>query len=109
MTCLIYLSIETNAEKKNTSELILSVICYLWVLRLFLVSYRVTCKCCPYIKVQTIYIRHYFSHNFRRKTLLFFCRLDFVKLSYIMSLLFADIRIPLMWKDVDHFKNKGGN
>lgn len=26
----------------------------------------------------------------------------------INFLYFTDIRIPLMWKDTDHFKNKGG-
>lgn len=26
----------------------------------------------------------------------------------INFLCFTDIRIPLMWKDTDHFKNKGG-
>lgn len=28
--------------------------------------------------------------------------------NYNLDALFSDIRIPLMWKDTDHFKNKGG-
>lgn len=27
---------------------------------------------------------------------------------HVIFLFISDIRIPLMWKDTDHFKNKGG-
>lgn len=30
-------------------------------------------------------------------------------LSHSLTSFFADLRIPLMWKDTEYFKNKGGN
>lgn len=37
------------------------------------------------------------------------CIIKYIDTSININFLyFTDIRIPLMWKDTDHFKNKGG-
>ncbi len=38
-----------------------------------------------------------------------YVRYNLVFRSDLQFLCFADLRIPLMWKDTEYFKNKGGN